>query len=102
MKDNERIDWGIPAHRAKTVLESLAVKKDSQEPGHITEVTYSKGGEPMPKHIPSAEEVFFTDLANRISALEAEVKTLKEKGLLMDWGLMRIEERVKEIELNDK
>lgn len=78
------------------------IDKPGHEPGRITKVVYSKDGQPMSKRVPSAEEVFFTDLANRIFALEAEVKTLKEKGLLMDWGLMRIEERVKEIELNDE
>ena len=52
MKQNEHID------------------KPDHEPGHITKVVYSKGGEFPSKRVPSAEEVFFTDLANRISALE--------------------------------
>ena len=52
MKQNEHID------------------KPGHEPGRITKVVYSKDSQPTLKHVPSAEEVFFTDLANRISALE--------------------------------
>ena len=94
MKQNEHIDKSFTARSAKAVLESLAVKKDSQEPGHITEVTYSKDSQPTLKRVPSVEEVFFTDLANRISALEEREERMAKAVISL---IMRIDDMEKKV-----
>ena len=57
-------------------------------------VTYSKDSQPTLKRVPSVEKVFFTDLANRISALEEREEHMAKAVISL---IMRIDDLEKEV-----